>query len=70
MSPSVKSFAEFSLKVVAVRSADNSDFEFEFPASGPQTTPCALTIPLEQPGQGRRDLLAPMRGWLHGGINE
>jgi hypothetical protein len=25
---------------------------------------------LEQPGQGRRDLLAPMRGWLHGGINE
>jgi hypothetical protein len=46
----VKSFAELSLKVVAVRSADNSDFEFEFPASGPQTTPCALTIPLEPPG--------------------
>ena len=70
MSPSLKSFAEMSLKVVAVRSADNSDFEFEFPASGPQTTPCALTIPLEQPGQRRSDLLAQIGTWLQGGIIE
>ena len=70
MLPSLESFAELSLKVVAVRSADNSDFEFEFPASGPPTTPCALTIPLELPGQRRPDLLAQIGTWLHGGINE
>ena len=39
MSRSVKAFADTSLKVVAVRAADRSDFGFEFPASGPQSTP-------------------------------
>jgi len=66
----VKSFDEFSLKVVAVRAADNSDFEFEFPASGPQSTPSALTAPLELLEQQRLDLLAGIGGWQHGGINE
>ena len=70
MSHTVRSFAELSLKVVAVRSAHNSDFEFEFPPSVPQTTPCALTIPLEQPGQRRRDLLPQIGAWRHGGIND
>jgi hypothetical protein len=59
-----------SLKVVAVRTADNSDFEFEFPASGPQSTPSALMIPLEQLAELRRDPLAQYPGWYHGGINE
>ena len=47
MSRSLKSFDELSLKVVGVRTADDSDFEFEFPASGHQTTPSALTTLLE-----------------------
>lgn len=46
MSRLLKSFAELSLKVVAVRTADNSDFRFEFPASGPESTPSTLTAPL------------------------
>ncbi|HEY5909964.1 MAG TPA: hypothetical protein VJA21_05105 [Verrucomicrobiae bacterium] len=66
----VKSFAEMSLKVVAVRTADDSDFEFEFPASGRQTTPSALTTPPEQGTQHRRDLLAETGGWYHGGLND
>jgi len=70
MSNPVKSFAELSLKVVAVRAADNSDFEFEFPASGPQTAPSALTPPLEQPMASRRNPFAESEGWHHGGINE
>ncbi len=70
MTNPVKSFAELSLKVVAVRTADNSDFEFEFPASGPPTTPSALTIPMEQLRQRPLDFLAEMGGWGHGGLNE
>jgi hypothetical protein len=66
----VRSFADLSLKVVAVRTADNSDFQFEFPASGPQSTPSALTTPLEQPMQPRLAPFAQMYGWRHGGINE
>jgi len=70
MSRLLKSFADLSLKVVAVRTADNSDFGFEFPSSSPQTTPSALTTPLEQ-GAGRlRDPLAEYPGWYHGGLNE
>src|SRR6266404_3693447 len=69
MSRSVKSFADTSLKVVAVRAADDSDFGFEFPASGPQSTPSALTTPLELPAE-RHDLLAQYPGWYHGGLNE
>jgi hypothetical protein len=70
MSQSLKSFADMSLKVVAVRTADNSDFEFEFPASGRQSTPSAPTIALEQVAELRRDPLAQCPRWYHGGINE
>ena len=70
MSRDLKSFADFPLKVVAVRTADNSDFEFEYPASGPQSTPSAWTNPLEQRMERRRDPLAETNEWLHGGINE
>lgn len=70
MSRALKSFADLSLKVVAVRTADDSDFEFEFPASGPQSTPSALTTPLEQSRERRADPLARYPGWHHGGLNE
>jgi hypothetical protein len=70
MSRRLKSFADLSLKVVAVRTADNSDFGFEFPSSSPQTTPSALTTPLEQPMERRHDPLAEYPGWYHGGLNE
>jgi hypothetical protein len=70
MSRSLKSFGDLSLKVVAVRAADNSDFGFEFPASGPQSTPSALTTPLEQPAARWRASLAETDGWQHGGLNE
>lgn len=70
MSKPIQSFAALSLKVVAVRTADNSDFQFEFPASGPQSTPSTLTTPLEQPTQRRGDPFAQIDGWHHGGINE
>ena len=70
MSRSLKSFADLSLKVVAVRTADDSDFGFEFPASGPQSTPSDLTPPLEQPAGRHRAPLAETDGWYHGGLNE
>ena len=70
MSRALKSFDDLSLKVVAVRTADDSDFGFEFPDSGPQSTPAALTTPLEQLAQPRGDPLAEYPGWNHGGINE
>ena len=66
----LKSFDDLSLKVVAVRTADNSDFEFEFPASGPLSTPSALTTPLEQPMQRRHEPFVRIDTWRHGGINE
>jgi hypothetical protein len=70
VSRALTSFADLSLKVVAIRTADDGDFGFEFPASGPQTTPSALTSPLEQPAEHRRDLLPELHTWRHGGINE
>jgi hypothetical protein len=70
MSRALKSFAEMSLKVVAVRAAEDSSFGFAFPAAGPQSTPSALTSPLEQGAQQRRDPLAEYPGWHHGGIND
>jgi hypothetical protein len=70
MSRALKSFADFSLKVVAVRTADDSAFGFEFPASGPQSTPSPLTAPFEQPAERGRGPLAQYPGWDHGGINE
>jgi hypothetical protein len=51
MSRALESFDDFSLKVVAVRAADDSDFEFEFPASGLQSTPSSMITPLQQFGQ-------------------
>jgi len=68
MSPVLKSFADLSLKVVAVRTADDSDFGFEFPASGPQSTPSALTTPFEQPAERGCGPLTQYPGWQHGGI--
>ena len=70
MSRALKSFDDLSLKVVAVRTADDSEFGFEFPASGPQSTASALTTPLEQPAGRRRDLLPETHTWRHGGLNE
>ena len=70
MSRTLKSFADFSLKLVAVRTADNSDFEFEYPAAGLQSKPSALTTPLEQHLDRPRDPLAEFPAWQHGGINE
>jgi hypothetical protein len=66
----VKSFDELSLKVVAVRAADNSDFEFEFPPSGPQSTPSVLVAALQGSAQRHRTPFARIGGWHHGGINE
>ena len=66
----VESFAGLSLKVVAVRAADNSDFKFEFPDSAPPKTATALTAPLQLLEQPRLELLADTDGWHHGGINE
>jgi len=70
MSRALKSFADFSLKVVAVRTADNSDFEFEFPASGTQSTPAPLTAPFVQTTERRRDPLEEYPGWHGGGLND
>jgi hypothetical protein len=70
MSRLLKSFDDLSLKVVAVRTADDGGFGFEFPASGSQSTPSALTTPLEQLAGRRRDPLAEYPGWYHGGLNE
>ena len=67
----LKSFDDMSLKVVAVRTADNSDFGFEFPAVIPQSKPSARTTRFEQfAEQRRRDSLAAHPGWHHGGLNE
>ena len=70
MASAVTSFAELSLKAAAVRTADNSDFEFEFPASGRQATPSVLTTPLERTRQRLRDPVVEIEGWSHGGIDE
>jgi len=70
MSRLLKSFDDMSLKVVAARAADDGNFGFEFPASGSQSTPSALTTPPEQPAERRHDPLAQYPGWCHGGINE
>ena len=67
MSRALKSFADLSLKVVAVGTADDGGFGFEFPASGPQSTPSVLTAPLEQSAKRRRDPLVEYPGWYHGG---
>ena len=61
MANAVTSFAELSLKAAAVRTADNSDFEFEFPASGRQTTPSVLTTPLSPLGNAAAILLRRLR---------
>ena len=70
MSRLLKPFDDPSLKVVAVRTADDSDFGFEFPAAGSQLTPSAKTTPLEQPVERRQDLLPEIHIWRHGGLNE
>lgn len=66
----VKSFDEFSLKVVAVRAADNSDFEFEFPFSSAGLPPALPDPVLEKPANRLRDPLGATDEWHHGGINE
>ena len=67
MSRHLTSFDKLSLKVVAVRTSDNSDFQFEFPASGPQSTPSTLTTPLEQPMQRLQAPFGDIGAWHHGG---
>jgi hypothetical protein len=66
----LESFADLSFKVVAVRTADNSDFDFEFPTPGSQSTPSSLTTPLHQLPERRRDPSAEIPTWRHGGLNE
>lgn len=66
----VKSFADMSLKVVAVRAAGDSDLEFVLPVSGPETTPSALTIPLGFLMQHHPSLFSDTEAWHHGGLNE
>jgi len=66
----VISFADMSLKVAAVRAAGKSNFEFECPASGPQTTPSALSFPLALLAQNRRVRFSDTQAWHHGGLNE
>jgi len=70
MSLLLKSFEDLSLKVVALRTADDSRFGFEFPASGPQSTPSDLTTPLEQLSERSHDLPLEIHTWRHGGIND
>jgi hypothetical protein len=70
MSRSLKSFADLSLKVIAVDTIDNRDVSLQFQASSPQATSPAATTPLEQLTERRRDLLADTNRWHHGGINE
>src|ERR1700716_4764438 len=68
MSRSLKSFDDVSLKVVAVRTAENSDFEFEFPAPFPTSTPSVVTPPLEQSAGIGRDIPPEIPTWHHGGL--
>jgi hypothetical protein len=70
MSHPEKSSDDLSSKVIAVRTADDSNFEFEFPASGPQSTPWGLTARSELPERRGLNLHAGVGGWQHGGINE
>ena len=70
MSRALKPFDDLSLKVVAVRTADDSDFAFESPGPGSQSTPSDLMTPLEQPAGRRRAPFAEHPGWHHGGLNE
>ena len=70
MSNHIKSFADFSLKVVAVRTADNSDFEFEFPASSKQTASSVETIPMKLHPECLLDPQGVIGTWRHKGLNE
>ena len=70
MSRTLKSFADLSLKVVAVRTAGNSEFEFEFPSSSAELTPSAVTSLLGVAAGRRRNPFAETPTWHHGGINE
>ena len=64
----VKSFAD--LKAVAVRTADNNDFQFEFPTAGPETKLPSLSLPIQPPDQGLPAAPAAISAWRHGGLND
>jgi hypothetical protein len=66
----LKSFDRLSLKVVAVPTADDSEFGFEFSTPRPPSTPSALTTSVEQPAERRHDQLPGISTWPHGGLNE
>lgn len=66
----IDSFDELSLKVVAVRAANNSDFGFEFPAVSRLMSVLAIAAPLKQPKKPRGDPPAQRDTWHHGGLNE
>ena len=66
----IESFSGLSLKVVAVRVANNSDFGFEFPAAVAPTTRASMTTRLKHPNPVGRSPLLQMDTWHHGGLNE
>jgi hypothetical protein len=70
MSRALKSFADLSLKVVAVDTIDNRDVALQFPASNLQARSPAATTPLEQLMERRRNTLTESGVWHHGGLNE
>ena len=70
MSRVLKFFADLPLKVVTAGPADDSASGFELSGSSPQSTPSVLTAPPEPPIKRRRDPLAEIPTWHHGGINE
>ena len=70
MSRALKSFADLSLKVVAVDTIDYRDVALQFLASSTQARSPAATTPLEQPLERHRVPLAETNRWHHGGINE
>ena len=66
----IESFSGLSLKVVAVRAANNRDFGFEFPAAAAPTTRASVTTRLKQPSPVGRSPILQLDTWHHGGLNE
>ena len=67
---SLESFAELSLKVVAVRRLPRSVSLSSISRLGPPDNTLRPDHPTGAAEQRRRDLLAQIGPWHHGGINE